>query len=57
MEENIIELEEKNGLTSMKLNGQKINQVKDYKITKKELDNLELTLTIRVNSKKSSIKV
>lgn len=57
MEDNIIELEEKDGLTKLKLNGCNINKLLCYKISKKELDHLELTITIDVNSKKSSIKI
>ena len=57
MEDNIIELEEKDGLTKLKLNGCNINKLLGYKISKKELDHLELTITIDVNSKKSSIKI
>lgn len=55
--ENYIDLIEENGLTKLKLNGVNIHQIKDYKISKKELDSLELSLTIRVNSKKSRIEV
>lgn len=55
--ENFIELTEENGVTKLKLNGVTVNKIKDYKVTKKELDSLELNLTIQVNSKKSSVEI
>lgn len=50
METNIVELEEKDGITSLKLNGQKIKRIKSYNLKKVELEDLELTLTIFVDS-------
>lgn len=50
METNIVELEENDGITNLKLNGQKIKRIKSYNLKKVDLEDLELTLTIFVDS-------
>ena len=57
MEENSIELIEEKGLTSLKVNGQKISRLCSYNVSKKELNQLEVTITFMANSKKSSVGI
>ena len=52
-----MELEEKDGITNLSINGSKIHQIIDYKISKRGPGFTELNITILVNTKKSNIKI
>lgn len=54
---NYVEIEHKeNGKTVLKLNGEELEQISKYSIQKEGLDLLELTITMPVDPKKSSVK-
>lgn len=56
-EDNVIELKENEGLTTIILNGEKVKKLLEYNVSKKELDKLEVTIKFIASSKKSSTDI